>query len=477
MSTAIVVLIIITVVASLGAIIPQNAPPELYLSRFGNILGSIIIGLNINSLYHAWWFLALMALLTTNLIICSITIIPTVWKAAFRPKLLDNKSVFGKDEMIRATPAADWDLIHKTLRAKHYHLRASSNHARHYVKGSLGRLGAISMHTGFLALLLGAIAGNQWGLRHYQEAFVGDTIFVPAATLDAPANRGFIFKMGAFFEDLLSNKTPSDFSFYEMLASDWSYYPQGEILFKVGIDSIAADFTPSGQPAEYLTVARVYEGDTEIMSHRIEVNHPLDYRGFMFYQTNWGHASNTVDSALIKISLNIGDTAISSELWLNPNELVALGNSGLSVTLEQFIGDFVIDTETGEASARSNTQNNPAILLSLARGDSVIYSGWSFLLFPDFHGSSDDVQFNFLDYRSVQFTGLEITRHPEVPFVWVGFSLMILGLTLAFYVLHREIWIYWDNQSQELFIKGNAHKFKSAFNDELQQITTFITGA
>ncbi|HUI05508.1 MAG TPA: cytochrome c biogenesis protein ResB [Verrucomicrobiae bacterium] len=171
------------------------------------------------------------------------------------------------------------------------------------------------------------------------------------------------------------------------------------------------------------------------------------------------------------------------------------------ITILKYVPDFVIDTNTKEVTSRSNEPRNPAILVAVA-GPSYSNHRWLFAKFPDFtmHGpggqttASSPLQMVYQDdgatprepmprgpiksfrstvdvidggtvvgerqvevnspfsykgytfYQSgydpndLSYTSLQVVKDPGVPVVYAGFSLMIAGLFIVFYLnpwLHK----------------------------------------
>jgi cytochrome c biogenesis protein len=43
--------------------------------------------------------------------------------------------------------------------------------------------------------------------------------------------------------------------------------------------------------------------------------------------------------------------------------------------------------------------------------------------------------------RTRQYTGLIVAHDPGAPFVWVGSTLLVLGLLMVFFFPHRRVWV------------------------------------
>ena len=77
---AISLLLIIGFIIAIGTIIEQSQPLSFYKENyseinpmFGFLTWKIILALNLNEIYTAWWFLILLGLLASSLLSCTFT--------------------------------------------------------------------------------------------------------------------------------------------------------------------------------------------------------------------------------------------------------------------------------------------------------------------------------------------------------------------------------------------------------------------
>ncbi|ATW27382.1 cytochrome c biogenesis protein ResB [Candidatus Formimonas warabiya] len=105
---------------SLGTVIPQDAPAQLYLMNYGDRLGKLIVLTGLDHLYRSWWYIFFSVLLLLNLVFCLM----------LRVKRLKNLRAWGSF------------LIHGSL----------------------------------LVLFIGCLISGAWGHREYVELAEGDTV-------------------------------------------------------------------------------------------------------------------------------------------------------------------------------------------------------------------------------------------------------------------------------------------------------------
>jgi len=81
-------LIGLAVTSIIGTVIPQGPPPPEYLQTISETKFLLYQKLGFFDMYHSWWFITLLYLLTLNLIACSIKRLPRVWKIISEPTLV-----------------------------------------------------------------------------------------------------------------------------------------------------------------------------------------------------------------------------------------------------------------------------------------------------------------------------------------------------------------------------------------------------
>src|SRR3989337_3964977 len=83
---AIFIIIILAVASIIGTIIEQNQPLEKYRQFYSDGTIRLFESLNLFDMYHSWWFLLLLVLLTVNLSCCTLDRLPRTVKVVRNPK-------------------------------------------------------------------------------------------------------------------------------------------------------------------------------------------------------------------------------------------------------------------------------------------------------------------------------------------------------------------------------------------------------
>lgn len=433
------ILISLAVLSIFGTVIEQNLPVESYVAAYGEEWTRFILYIRLNDMYHAYWFLIFLAMLSLNIIVCTFERFPPKWKAllnhksdTFSPKMIDNLAN-NQTLSVEASPEAIKDRLEKAFKKKKFKFITSKGAEGDYKiyawKGIIGRFGSDFTHISLLLILLGAIIGSFAGYKDFKPIYVNGTMSVP--------NADFILRLDKFWID-----------YYE-----------------------------SGQIKQYNSVLTVLEGGKEVLTKQIWVNEPLYYKGIRFYQSSYGVAWNRVKEAGIALKKKDKD-AHEPPVVVQWEELKPIPGSKYSVKLVGYTADFAYDEKTNTVFSKTAEENNPAVRLEVYDGDTVVSKPWLFLkypgIFPALQGEDDDLVFT--GYNGMMYSGLSINKDPGTNVVWAGTIVMGLGFILAFFVYHRRIWIYVKDSgnSSEVKIGGYINKNNFVLEKELSEFAESI---
>ena len=156
---------------------------------------------------------------------------------------------------------------------------------------------------------------------------------------------------------------------------------------------------------------------------------------------------------------------------------VEQGFEGFKITVLKYVPDFTVDMQTREITSRSSRPNNPAILVAV-NGPTYQNHRWVFANFPgfDYGKPGSPVQLMYTARRAdgpiksfkstlqlpdgehvvevnsplhfggysfyqsgynpndLSYTSLQVIKDPGIPVVYAGFSLLIIGLGIVFYL-------------------------------------------
>lgn len=267
----------------------------------------------------------------------------------------------------------------------------------------LGRLGPHLTHLSLIVILAGSLIGNIWGFRGFINIPQGDSIeAVALKDSNQFLNLGFTIRCDKF---------------------DMSYYPGTQT------------------PKEYRSDLVILENGRKVLTKTIRVNDPLQYKGISFYQSSYGFLPPQPGEA--KAELEIipkGNGSSGYRLQMTEGETKQIPGTGHNVQLAAIIPDFAVG-DGNRPISRSDQPNNPAVQVNISQNGKLSFQGWSFLKFPDFHGSKDDTyKVKFINYSGGRpYTGLQVVKDPGIPVVLTGFVLLVLGLFVSFYFRRKSL--------------------------------------
>jgi cytochrome c biogenesis protein len=267
----------------------------------------------------------------------------------------------------------------------------------------LGRFSPHLTHFSLIVILAGSLIGNIWGFKAFINIPQGESIeAVGLKDSNRFLNLGFTVRCDKF---------------------DMSYYPGTQM------------------PKEYLSDLVILENGREVLKKTIRVNDPLQYKGISFYQSSYGFLPPKPGEARAELEIiPKGNASGGYRLQVAEGETKQTPGTDHKVQFATFIPDFSLG-EGNRPVSKSDQPNNPAIQVNIYQNDKLLFKGWSFLKFPDFHGSKDDTyRVKFVNYSGGRkpYTGLMVVKDPGVWVVWIGFGMLVLGLYLSFYLRRKS---------------------------------------
>lgn len=417
---AIVLIIALVALSIVGTLIPQGKDPLFYAGRYGMTGMNIITVLQLDRLYHSWYFLTLLVALAANTLACAIKRFRVSWELVRKP--VEPRTIEEIAQLPTQTklPGHLWERVAQVLTQRRYRVRREGTHLIAQ-KNLWGRLGVDILHVSLIIILIGGIVGGLWGFEDFQVAHKSETFTV--------ARGGF----------------------------------------QVRIDDLRVEhYSDSSQVKDWYTTLTVLDGGQEVLTKTIEVNEPLTYKGISIYQASFG--SDWLGKAELTFRVERvreGTAEPLGEIITSPGVTFPL-EDGRTAKVIVFFPDFMV-TEQGPAN-RSQALNNPAALLEVYNGETKEFSTWTFAQFPEFQHDfmkENPYRFYLTGMKAPEFTGLQIARNPGIPLIYAGFILLVFGLALNFYLPPRRVWA--AVRENTLYLGGLGREPRE-FEPELEEI-------
>jgi cytochrome c biogenesis protein len=476
-------LVILVIASAVGVIVPQGAPGQVYLQKYGAILGRLVTLLGVDHLFRVWWYVALWAIVVAGLLVCSFNRLPLIVRLAFGRPILANPADFktyAMTESLRcaAPPERAMSAAKTLLKRRGFRLHDGGRSAGGMLallahKGGIERFGPFVTHMSIVVVLAGGMLDSIVSSTHDQPAYGGETFEVP--------DLSFKESPGFQLDRLLGRTTEDEQLHQEMELMDWRRLPdvpEKKISFTVRVDSFRIETTPEGGVADYKTTATVFDPDS-LFTFVIEVNKPLVHKGYHFYQSSYGYSSRSVEDVRLLVTDKSG-APVGGVITLPFSVPVEVPGTGVTVVATGFAADFVYDIETKTGSSRSNEHRNPAVKIEVYRDGVRQFDQWLMFREMGAHASKDDTyDFRIVGYDPDMYTVLEVRTHPLMAVVWTGFGMGIVGVFLSFYVTQRRVWVgvlEATGGASEVFMAAASRRGRRGFSAELKAMAEELRG-
>ncbi len=436
---ALALFILLASASALGTLIPQGRTPAEYRARYG-APAAAVTGLRLDRLYQSPGYLALLFLFGANLSICTLIRLSPKLKRTFGKDAGLDAATIGvlklRDTFVRRGGVAESaSAVRRELEGFRYRVRQKARPGGVVLRGRrrvLGLFGADLVHLGILIVLAGGIVSGIGKSAADIVLVEGETAAIPGQTAS------------------------------------------------VRLDRFETEYYPGGGVKDWTSTVTVFANGAPAVTRKIEVNHPLSWRGSVLYQSSYGW-----DWERPEIGLRVlrkSDPAFPKEIVLEPGRSAEAGD-GTTVSALRFVPDLVVG-EGGKVETRSAEPNNPAVLIEGRKGGSVVYSGWVFARYPEVSRvrpeGATDLVFELERYSAPQFSVLRASRDPGAPLIWIGCAVLLAGLFFSFYWPSREVRVAVEPHDRErvsIAAGGLASKGREDFEREFAGITAALRRA
>jgi len=424
-------LLFLAATSVIGTVILQNGAILQYKRLYGEAFYNLIKVLNLDDMYHAWWFLMLIGILCVNIIVCSVERLSRTWKIIFPKKIKFNPERFRRLKNLETFTLkkdgpsiyADYEGFLSRTVGNVIKKDTQNGIALYAEKGRWTRLGVYLVHSSIILLLIGALIGSIFGFKanlRLDEGETSDSAFIVKKRL--PVNLGFSIRCNDF-----------DVKFYD-----------------------------TGMPKEFTSNLTIIENGKESFTRDIRVNHPLRYKGINIFQSSYGTAQP--DSIVLDI-IKRADKSVTSQTIKVGEEIQLPGNQGL-FKLEGFLQRFDFrDHDLGEAFIGTVT----------LKGGKSSQIGLP-MKFPTFDKMrKGKYAFVVKKFDRKYYTGLQITKDPGIWYVYSGFILMILGCWVTFFMSHESFCIEIEKipeESSKISVSGITNRNSQGMKLKIKKIVT-----
>ncbi len=444
----VVLLFTLAATSIIGTLIPQNESREAYIQAFGEFWYRVFYVLDIFDMYYSWWFQLLLLLLTANIVACSIDRLSSLWKIIFvkyppfRPGMFRKGSL--KEDFTIDRPADQLRSTYETVIGKSFRYSRTEPLENGYViygeKGRLTRLGVYIVHLSVVLLLVGGIIGSLFGFDGFVNIPEGESARVIQIRNSSQTH-------------------PLD--------------------FEIRCEDFDVSFYQTGAPKEYRSRLVILEGGEPVIEKDIVVNDPLRYRGINIFQSSYGQVPpdvRTLQEAGVELSFTSLESGMVYTRKIQMNRPAPLPEGRGEIVLKNFQPSYLFmgqrDIGPTLVGAITPSEGEPAELVLP-------------LQFPNFDRMMTQMKEGRRFVITVQgfpqryYTGLQVTRDPGVPVVYLGFVFMILGCFVTFFMSHQRISVEVTakgKKTSRVIVSGNTNKNTIGMEKQVRRLSRTLHG-
>ncbi|MDH3492487.1 MAG: cytochrome c biogenesis protein ResB [Acidobacteriota bacterium] len=455
----IILLILLVLVCLLGMIIRQHnvAGFDEYIAEFSPFLRLLFNSMGLFDIYRSWYFNALLALLSMNIVLASVERFPKTLRFIKKRKLqpsvkwlerqaqyevleVDGKHKDVSKRIVNACRRAGWRQIVTTESQYKTHIFAES--------GVWNRLGAYPVHLALLAIFFGALLTSLFGFSGQMPLTVGQT-----------SNK--INETGI--------RDGQSFSSYRELPFTVTCLDLEQKLInqKGSIESVNS--------LDWLTHLE-FRDEGKTQKAVVQLNRPFDYRGFRFFHSTFlpiGKAR----TVLIQIESEKGPT---QSVKLKQKEVFALPD-GYKLQFVDFRANVSLTRR--EENENSTGYQNPAAIFQIISPDGVRQAAFAFR--PS--RSTNEISVNTFNGHKLQLLDFEkvseqhilfVSHDPGSVVVYTGFLLLLLSLAAVFFFSHQRVWCVIEEEPDKnlrITFGGDTNRNHLAFEEKFKKVTNSLS--
>ncbi len=407
--------------------------------------------LDLFDIYHSWYFNAILAVLSLNIVLASIDRFPKTWAVVSKPvitpplrwlesqKQTTSINLGGdKEQVIEKIKSA-----YKKSGLRKISVGEKKNRTYIYAEsGGWNRFVYLAVHVALLTIFTGGFLTTQLGQNGQMPLMPGETsaeMFESTFELDQVKE----FKKRLPFEitctDIQQKLIKDDGSISAMNTIDW------------------------------LTRIQIKDGN-ETHDAFVQMNRPFDYRGYRFFQ-----ASFTAIGRARNITVRLTPASGGQPQDINiPRDGTATLADGTKIKFAEFRGNFSI----GQENLNEDTSNYPnpgAILKVTPPNSSTAQNAYAFgaqmANLPVAKNPVAGYIYQLVNFEKVADRHiLAVQYDPGATVVYIGFVLLFLTLVAVFFFSHKRVWTAIEETGENRYnaiIGGHTNRNQNGFTDKV----------
>ena len=404
------------------------------------------------NIYHSWYFNALLAVLSLNIILASVDRFPKTWVYFSKPNLTVPIRWLREQQQTATLSSQDSresvaEAVAKSMKNAGWAKPViTEKNGRLFVfaqSGTWNRLGAYAVHVALLTIFVGGFLTAQLGttgnlaLSPGQES---DLISENVVNLDKvdQVTKQLPFKVT--FTDIEQKLIREDGPITAGNTIDW--------ITRFNIDDASGTHPGLAQ-----------------------MNRPFDFQGYRFFQASFvaiGRARN------ISVRVKPADGSSPQDVSIARDGTTNLAD-GTLIRFSEFRGNFRIGPE--DLNDDTSAYPNPAAVLQVITPGSVPMTAYAFgpqmSNIPVAKKPVGGYTYELLNFEKVSEQHiLSVQYDPGANVVYLGFLLLFLTLVAVFFFSHQRVWAAVeenDDGAREVVLGGHTNRNQNGFEERFNR--------
>ena len=350
MRFAISLLSVICIASVIGTVLKQAEPFNNYVNQFGPYWADVFDTLSLYTVYSAWWFLLILAFLVLSTSLCISRNAPKIlvdirqYKEGMRSQSL---KAFGHkgESMLSESVSTASQRIQRQLSRAGWKIktqdRVTPNGQGVMVaakKGAANKLGYLAAHSSIVLICVGALFDGDMVVR--AQMWYGDkTAFDGGGMIaDVPAQHRLSPNNPTYRGNLLV--TEGTQASTAILSQSDGVVLQ-DLPFSVELKKFIVEYYSTGMPKLFASDIVIHDKATGAQTaHRVEVNHPVSFKGVEIYQSSFDDGGSTIRAKALPLGTVVAPFKVEGVIGTTTN--LSKGNENLSL---EYTGLRVINVE------------------------------------------------------------------------------------------------------------------------------------
>lgn len=486
MPVAVVLLCLLAITSTIGTVLVQNRDEDFYISKVGPTWYRIFDALGFLDMYSAWWFIAILLLLILSVTAALVRHGPRFWRTS---RLLDAMRPWPikHDGGFTAT-TQDPQQIEKVLRRHGFKEFKGEGNLLLARKGRHSKLGFFFVHASVVLIGIGALVTAQLGFRGMMNIPEGESdgvIYIPEGRDYRRLQLPFQVRIDKFAIDFYNTGMPSEYR------SDLSLVQDGKVLVQKritvndplryeGVTFYQSNFGDAGSTVNFTlrdltnekfprqavetAVGRTLEDG---MGIKLQVKELRQHNVVNMSEDPDHEKLTDIGPSLDLLLQSPASGNISYRVYLSYPHMLAFAsmgseemiyeNLGFSPADDQLMGLLAAYLKQMSSIEGEIDADKRRAAFAAALGEMGISTDRAAELGPAVIQAETVLRahklpmvFAFNSFTPKQYTGLQVARDPGAPLIWIGSTLLVIGLFMMLYWHEYRVWIRRNDNSLEL---------------------------